>query len=65
MSKYEVTNVSRNLIHDDLPLKDAHGKPVVLTLGIRQRTTLSEAAVQTPVVQRHLQRKRIRVRKIS
>lgn len=62
---YEVTNVSRGPIIENLATKGADGKLEVLNLGVRKKTTLTDAQWASPAVQRHIQRKRLRSKKSS
>ncbi|MDX1643441.1 MAG: hypothetical protein R3244_03680 [Thermoanaerobaculia bacterium] len=62
---YEVTNVSRGPLYENLDTKDVQGNLEVLNLGVRQKATLTDKQWASASVQRHIRRKRLRSRKLS
>lgn len=62
---YEVTNVTRGLIYENLDTKGVDGKLEVLSLGVRKKATLTDAQWGSASVQRHIQRKRLRSKKTA
>jgi hypothetical protein len=62
---YEVTNVTRGMIYENLATKGVDGKLEVLALGVRKKVTLTDAQWASPSVQRHIQRKRLRSKKTA
>jgi len=62
---YEVTNVTRGMIYENLDTKGVDGKLEVLSLGVRKMTTLSDGQWASASVQRHIQRKRLRSKKTA
>jgi hypothetical protein len=61
---YEVRNVSRYVINDNLDTSDGNGKLEVLNLDPRATKTLTKAQFQSRRVQRHLTKKRLRFREV-
>jgi len=62
---YEVENVSRSLIYENLDTKDANGKLEVLNVGVRTKAVLSDLQWASHAVQRHIARNRLRSKKTS
>lgn len=62
---YEVTNVSKGSIMENLDTQDAKGKLETLSLGPRDKVTLTDAQFASRRVQRHVLYKRLRVRKLA
>jgi len=60
---YEVTNVTRGPLYENLDTKDVNGKLEVLNLGVRKKATLTDTHWGSASVQRHIQRKRLRSKK--
>ena len=60
MPSYEVKNISKILIYEDLETKDVHGKQEVLRLRRRELTTLTEAQWNSHAVQKHITKGRLR-----
>jgi hypothetical protein len=60
---YEVQNVTRSLLYENLDTTDAQGKKEILNLGVRKRMTLTDAQWASNSVQRHIARKRLRSKK--
>jgi hypothetical protein len=61
---YEITNVSRGLLYENLDTKDADGKREVLNVGVRKTVTLTDQQWASNSVQRHILRKRLRSKKV-
>ena len=63
---YEIKNVSRQAIYEDLETYDQEGKRDTLRLAVREKTILTDAQFQSRRVQRHLNSrpKRLRARKL-
>ena len=61
---YEVTNVSRSPIYENLDTKDVNGKREVLNVGVRRTITLTDPQWASNAVQRHIKRKRLRSKKV-
>ena len=57
---YEVTNVSRSLLYENLDTQDVNGRREILNLGVRKKVTLTDAQWNSAAVQRHIARKRLR-----
>lgn len=62
---YEVTNVSRSLIYDNLDTKGPDGKPEVLAIKVREKRTLTDQQWASRNVQKHVKRGRLRSRAVS
>ena len=61
---YQVTNIGKVLIYENLDTPDAVGKPEVFSLGVRETKTISDEQWASRAVQRHLTRKRLRSKKV-
>lgn len=61
---YEITNISRIPLYEDLETKDVHGKRQQLILGVRQKAVLSDDQWKSHSVQTHLKKKRLRSKKV-
>jgi hypothetical protein len=61
---YQVKNTGRIPIHEELDTKGKDGKPEVLVLGVRQRTTLTDAQWGSRVVQRSIKARRLKSRRV-
>jgi len=62
---YEILNVTRAMIYENLDTKDVNGKQELLCLPVREKKTLSDAQWASVAVQKHLRKKRIRSKKVS
>lgn len=62
---YEVMNISRSTIHENLDTKNVQGKREVLSVGVRKKITLTDQQWASNSVQRHILRKRLRSKKLS
>ena len=65
MPVYEVYNVSKTLIHENLDTKDAKGRLEVLTVPPMSRVNLTEAQFRSSNVQAFIRRKRLRFRTVG
>jgi hypothetical protein len=61
---YEITNVSRGPLYENLDTKDAQGKREVLSVPVRKTITLTDPQWASNAVQRHIKRKRLRSKKV-
>lgn len=62
---YKITNISRGPIHENLDTKDANGNLEVFSLGPRETTELSNEQFASRRVQKHVQKKRLKVQTIA
>ena len=61
---YEITNVSRAPLYENLDTKNVSGKLEVLSVPVRKTVTLSDQQWASNAVQRHIKRKRLRSKKV-
>ncbi len=61
---YEVINISRSLLYENLDTKDANGNREVLNVPVRKTVTLTDQQWASNAVQRHIKRKRLRSKKV-
>jgi len=61
---YQVTNISRTPIYENLDTKDVNGKREVLNVGVRKTVTLTDTQWGSFAVQRHIQKKRLRSKQV-
>jgi hypothetical protein len=64
MPSYEVKNISRILIYEDLDTTDGSGAKEVLRLRKRESATLTQAQWQSASVQKHINKGRLRSRQV-
>lgn len=62
---YEVTNVSKGSINDNLDTQDSKGNFETFTLGPREKVILTDDQFASRRVQRHVLHKRLRVKKVE
>lgn len=62
---YEVMNVSKGTIHENLDTQDDNGKIEVFSLAPRAKTTLTDDQFASRRIQRHVLKKRLRARKVA
>lgn len=62
---YKITNVSRGPIYENLDTKDGNGNLEVFSLGPRETTELSNEQFESRRVQKHVEKKRLKVQKIA
>jgi hypothetical protein len=61
---YEVLNVSKTTIHENLDSKNKKGKLDTFVLGPRKKAVLTDAQFASRRVQRHVLKKRLRAKKL-
>jgi len=57
---YQIENISRTPIHENLDTKNVRGALEVLSIGVRERKTLTDAQWASKSVQAHIRQGRIR-----
>ena len=62
---YEIENVSRSMIYENLDTKDSSGKKEVLSVGVRAKVVLTDLQWASHSVQRHIARSRLRSKKMG